>query len=301
MEDFKLSIKDSSLSFVIGFIFCQLAVLLITTLLLFIISVLGLPIEQSESFLNGAWGYLISTLALDGTMLIIFFFFNKGKNNHIFHKPTLKKSLIYTLIAILSFLALYPIIYIINLGFIKLGITLPDPPYDFTKPPNYLISIISLVILPATMEELLFRGIISRGLKKHGKIFSIIITALMFSIFHMSISQTVYPFLIGIILTLVMYNENNIFYPILMHAVNNFLSLTLSFLSINLVFDHWTYIVLAIILAIIFLSIVIYFTIIGNKSSKQAKFTPKEILYLSASLVFMIVIWMAYNIANILL
>ncbi len=301
MKDFKLSVKDSALSFVIGFIFCQLAVLLVTTLLLFFISILGLPIEQSESFMSGAWGYLISTLALDGTMLGIFFFFNKGKNNQIFHKPTVKKSLIYALIAVLSFLSLYPIIYLINLGFINIGITLPDAPYDFTDLINYLVSIISLVILPAIMEELLFRGIIFKGLKKHGRIFSILITALMFSVFHMSISQTVYPFFIGILLTLVMYKEDNIFYPILMHAVNNFLSLTLSFFNISLVFDHWTYIMLAIILAVLFLSIVIYFTIKGNKSSKQVKLSQKETLYLTASLVFMIIIWIAYNIANILL
>ncbi|MBR2969653.1 MAG: CPBP family intramembrane metalloprotease [Clostridia bacterium] len=300
MEELKLTVKDSSLSFVVGFIFCQFAALIVTTLIFFFITLLGLPLDQSEAFITSAWGYLFSTIGLDGALLAIFLFFNKNKNNSILHKPTIKKSILYILLAILSFFALYPIITIIDIEIIKLGFKPSSLPYDLNTT-NYFISIVSLVILPAIMEELLFRGIIARGLKKHGKTFSIIISAIMFSIFHMSISQTIYPLLIGLVLAVVMYNEENIIYPILIHATNNLLSLTLQYFELPLYFDHWTYILIAVVLAVIFLSTVIYFMIKGNKNSKQIKLSTKDKIFLTISLVFMIIIWIAYNIANILL
>ena len=188
---------------------------------------------------------------------------------------------------------LYPIVICADSLLIKCGISLNSIPYTLdTK--NYILSIFSLVIAPAICEELLFRGLIFKGLKRHGKAFSIIITAVMFTIFHLSISQTVYPLLMGLLLSFVMYRENNIIYCILIHMINNFISLTLSYAGVSLIFNHWTYIMLAIVLAVIFISILLICILKDNKKEDPIDRSGK--IFLVCSLIIMSIIWLLNNI-----
>ena len=298
MSEFNLTIKDSSIAFVASFLLCQLAVIIFTILGMYTATFFGATTSGYQSFMSTAEGLLISSLVMDGTMLGIFFFFNKKSTSKIINKPNIKKTFLYISIAIASFIMLYPIITCIDNLLIYHGVKISELSYDLSTK-NYFISLISLVVLPAVCEELLFRGIIFRGLKQGGKTFSIIITGIMFSIFHMSITQSVYPLLMGILLSLVMYQEDNIYYPILIHIINNFLSLTLSYFGISLVFNHWTYILLACVLAIVFITLVLTLSIIGNRGSKKTKISTEQIIYLISSFAIMLLIWISYNITTL--
>ena len=290
MNENKLTIKDSSLAFFAGFIICQIMIVAVSVIGLIIVKSINIDISQFELFFNTGIGYFILTLVLNATLLVMFFFFNKGKNNTITTKVKLNKILLYLAIAIISFVLLYPIVITFDSLLVKLGITPNTIPYELNTQ-NYIISIFSLVILPAICEELLFRGIIFKGLKKYGKILSITITGIMFALFHMSISQTIYPLLMGIMLSVIMYYENNIYYCILVHMVNNFISLTLSFLNISLVFNHWTYILLAIFLLIVFISTVGYFIFKNHKKAEKQPMTNNDKIYLIGSLGIMLLLW----------
>ncbi len=293
MNNSKLTVKDSSLAFISSFLLCQIGVVVVTCLTLIFYKLSNADITNFTAFLNIVIGYLISALSLYLVMLITFFFFNKGKNNEITGKIKPAKLLLYVCIAIASFLFLYPIITCVDSLLFKLGVKISTLPYSLTTS-NYFISLISLVVAPAICEELLFRGIIFKGLKKHGKAFSIIISSLMFCIFHMSISQTVYPILMGLLLGVIMFYENNIYYCIAIHLTNNFLSLTLSYFKINLIFNHWSYIILAIILAATFLTCVLYF-IIKSNSINKVKPSKKETIYLLSSIAIMLLLWIIIN------
>ena len=294
MKDFKLTIKDSSLSFLSGFLLCQLGTVISTFIAMIVFKFTNADMENFSSFLNTSVGYLILALGLYIVMLLVYFFFNKGKQNKITEKVNTKKLLIYIGIAIASFLTLYPIVTCVDSLLFKWGIELSTLPYTLTTK-NYFISLISLVIAPAVCEELLFRGLIFKGLKKHGKVLSITISALMFCLFHMSISQTIYPILMGLLLGVIMYRENNIYYCIAVHMTNNFLSLTLSYFKINLLFNHWTYILLAIILFVAFLSSVLFSIFKSNKTEEKLPTTKVEKIYLISSLVIMLLFWILVN------
>lgn len=296
MKEHKLTIKDSALSFLIGFLLCQLGVVVATCITFIIYKLSNLDMDFFKPFLKSATGYMITALALYAVMLLVFFYFNKGKENKITQKPQLHKLLIYVLIAIVSFVSLYPIVICVDSLLVKCGIELSTLTYELTTK-NYFISLLPLVIAPAICEELLFRGLIFSGLKKHGKCFSILLTSLMFALFHMSISQTIYPLLMGMLLTVIMFYENNIYYCIAVHMTNNFLSLTLSYFKISLIFKHWTYILLAIVLFTIFLSIMLYFTIRKNGSNSKEKISKYEMSYLLAAIIIMSILWCLINFA----
>ena len=294
MESNKLTIKDTSLSFLIGFLLCQIAVVAVTCITTVIYNLCGFNTELFSSFLNSALGYMIISLGMYLTMLGVFFYFNNKKENKIISKPKLKKIFLYILVAILSFLCLYPIITCVDTLLVKCNAKINVLPYSLTTK-NYFISLISLVIAPAVCEELLFRGIIFKGLKKHGKVFSIIISSLMFSIYHMAISQTLYPILMGILLAVIMFYENNICYCIAVHITNNFLSLTLSYFKISLIFQHWSYIILAVALVSVYLIIVLILAIKQNNKTTKTKLEKSENLILCSTLAIMTLLWVLVN------
>ncbi len=286
MDDFKLTIKDSSLSFITAFFVSMFLSGLFSILALSILSFF----REVDS--NGVIEKLITMSITDGLMLLVFLFFNRNKHNHIIKKPSFKKLLIYLGIGILSFFLLSPISNSITYLLIKLGFPSSEFPYDLTNNVNYFISIISYVILPAIAEELLFRGLISRGLKSSGKAFSIVTTSIMFSIFHLSIHQTILPFLMSLLITLIMYNEDNIIYPILIHMINNFLSITLAHFNIATFINHWTYYLVAILLSVAFIILMIYLI---NKNNNKTNKDKNELIYLYTSIIIILFIWIAYN------
>jgi len=111
----------------------------------------------------------------------------------------------------------------------------------------------------------------------------------------MSLSQTAYPLLMGLLLGVIMYYEENIYYCIAVHMTNNFLSLTLSYFKINLTFNHWTYILLAIILVIVYSLIILFLALKNNKKTKLEKITRFDYSYLASSLSIMIALWLLIN------
>lgn len=293
MNENKLTIKDSALSFIVGFLLCQIGVIVATVVALVIFKFFNTDTTDFFVFLNTSIGYLITSTALYMVVIATFFFFNKNKNNQITSRFKISKLFLYILIAVISFLTLYPIIVCVDSLILKMGIEISSIPYPLTTK-NYFISLLPLVILPAVCEELLFRGLIFKGLQKRGKNFAIIISSIMFAIFHMSISQTAYPILMGLLLAVIMHYENNIYYCIAIHMTNNFLSLTLSYFKINLLFNHWSYILMAIMLLIAFVSIII---ILVKKAKPIETTTPNKTdsMYLVVSLAIMIIIWIGVN------
>ncbi len=290
----KVNCKDSALAFLFGFIFCQVCLAIALLFGTAICSSLGMNANKVTDFFNAnCFGYLICSIAMYLGIFLTSWYFKRKKEVKVISKPTLKKVLFYAGITIIVFFALNPIMQVSY----KI-IPAKEFPYKLTTQ-GYLISIISLAILPAIFEEILFRGIIFNGLKHVGKTFSIVTTAIMFAIFHMSFSQTLYPILLGLLFSVIMYKENNILYTIIAHFISNFLTLTIAYFKIPLAFKHWTYILIAIVLFVSYLTIILYISIKGNKKT-QNKMTREEKTYFCSCNAIMIILWIILSISSIL-
>lgn len=69
-------------------------------------------------------------------------------------------------------------------------------------------------------EELLFRGLVLRKLQPYGKRFAIVMSALVFGLFHGNLVQIPYAFLVGLVLGYVAL-EYNILWAMVLHMINN--------------------------------------------------------------------------------
>lgn len=295
MDKKPLTAKDSALTFVLGFALSQIAVLIFTLVGITICTACGINVDKVQQFLNSCLGTFLTILVLDGAMLAVFCFFNKNKQNNIISKPKAGKIFMYLAIGIAAFFCLYPIVACVDKLFVHFGAKLTSIPYALNTK-TYLVSLLTYVLIPAVCEELLFRGLIFKGLKNHSNVLAIVLSALMFAIFHMSYQQLVYPILMGLLLGVIMCYENNIIYCIAVHLINNFLSLTTSFLNINLIFNHWAYILLAVVLLLIFLGVVLYF-VFKQKNVKQ-KLDSSCKKYIIMSFAIMLVIWVVVAIVS---
>ncbi|MBE6670701.1 MAG: CPBP family intramembrane metalloprotease [Ruminococcaceae bacterium] len=148
------------------------------------------------------------------------------KNSSIGNKIKLPKNFISVLFAFLGCIAVCgSITAIIKVSIEEIGIGFHT--FEFTIPHDILgtiLFIVSSAVIPAIVEELLFRKAILGNLLPYGKWFAVILSSVCFSLMHRNPSQTIYTFVGGIILAVVVINSNSVFPAMLLHFLNNLLS-----------------------------------------------------------------------------
>lgn len=124
-------------------------------------------------------------------------------------------------------------INLVDFVYAKLGYSPSgDLPLPINTLGNMFISIVLWAMLPAIAEELLFRGIIFKGLTtKFKPSVAIILGGLFFMLMHGSLQQTVYQFILGVVLCVVYYFSKNIIYPIILHFLNNAIVIFFNYLQ----------------------------------------------------------------------
>ena len=100
---------------------------------------------------------------------------------------------------------------------------------------GYIVVVIVFAILPAIVEEFIYRGVVFNGLRKtHKPVAAILLSALIFTLMHLNIHQFVYQYIMGVILACLAYFTGSILYSMVFHLVNNFLVVTLSYYAPNI-------------------------------------------------------------------
>lgn len=94
---------------------------------------------------------------------------------------------------------------------------------------EYITYIFLVCMLPAFVEETLFRGVILQGLRQKSNVFAIFISAFLFSIFHQNPSQTIHQFIVGVIWATLVIKTGSIWISVLLHFLNNFIAISYDF------------------------------------------------------------------------
>ena len=96
-----------------------------------------------------------------------------------------------------------------------------------------LIYIVLTTVCPAIFEEMLFRGIIMRGLEQFGVIASIVLSSLAFALMHGNFSQLILQFIGGLAIGTVVTITGNYLIGSVMHGFNNLFSVVYGILIQN--------------------------------------------------------------------
>lgn len=93
------------------------------------------------------------------------------------------------------------------------------------------VGMLLMAVVPAIVEETIFRGVIYNTYSRRRPIVGIFLSALLFGLMHMNFNQMMYAFYLGIIMALMMEACDSIIAPMIMHFTLNAMSTLVSFLS----------------------------------------------------------------------
>ena len=97
--------------------------------------------------------------------------------------------------------------------------------------PQFMIIVVCVGLLPAICEELIFRGIVTNGLKKYKIAVVVGLSAVLFALLHQNLQQLLYQLFLGGVMTYIVIKTGSIIYTMLLHFFNNFLILLMAYLS----------------------------------------------------------------------
>lgn len=103
----------------------------------------------------------------------------------------------------------------------KIGYTMPESSLPSLAGGGIVGVLFVVAVLPAVLEETIFRGIILDGIKDIGTVAACLLGGLLFSIFHQNPAQTIYQFICGAAFTLVAVRADSVLPTIFMHFANN--------------------------------------------------------------------------------
>jgi membrane protease YdiL (CAAX protease family) len=119
-----------------------------------------------------------------------------------------------------------------------------------------------IVLVGPIAEEIIFRGAIMRSLQRYGDNFAIVISALLFGLYHMFFFQGMFAFFVGILFGYVALRFS-IKWSMLLHILNNLLS------SIEEFLPDWAMVIVFLIEALCFIGAILILTLDRRKLKAQ--------------------------------
>ena len=219
---------------------------------------------------NNFW-YIVSTVLSCiyqfGTLLIITIFINKSFNtsNEVTNKFKIRKRDYLFVLLVVSYIFITYGWFDYILFSIPTGDMFESAMEYFESLPIVILLIETCIIAPI-FEEVLYRGILLKGLiNKYNSKRAIVYSALIFGIAHLNIPQGINAFLLGLILGTVFYYTRSIYLCIIMHFVNNLL--------VNFVYypssEIWTNILFIIVPIIGVILMILCFKILNLKERAE--------------------------------
>lgn len=98
---------------------------------------------------------------------------------------------------------------------------------------DVILFYVTVAIVPALVEEFAFRGIILGNLRKHSDSFAVLISGVVFGLMHGNFAQIPFATIVGLVLGYITVKTDSLLPAIIIHFLNNSISVTLTLLSTN--------------------------------------------------------------------
>lgn len=92
-----------------------------------------------------------------------------------------------------------------------------------------LFGLVTIAVIPALFEEFAFRKVIYGYMRKHGKVIAAVFSSILFGLMHQNLTQGIFAFGMGLLMCFVYEKTGRIIYTMLLHFLNNAISVLLPF------------------------------------------------------------------------
>lgn len=195
----------------------------------------GADANLADSFINSAFYpiySLIVTLVPIALCIILLNSLTRRKMSPLMLKPAVsgRRFAAFTAVG----LGAIPISVIVSILSEKV-LTLFEIDPSVTQAPQgafaTVIFILTHAFIAPIAEELLFRSVILERLRRYGDLFAVLTSALLFSLLHSSFQSYLYAFVSGVIFGLLAIWTGSALCPIIIHFINNALSVCMILLA----------------------------------------------------------------------
>lgn len=107
----------------------------------------------------------------------------------------------------------------------------PQSTPDMTDGLAMLLYAVNGMVLPAFIEELIFRGAIMQSLRRFGDGFALMASSILFAVIHGNFVQAPYAFLMGLVIGYFVLRTGSLWAGIFIHLFNNGVSILFTFLD----------------------------------------------------------------------
>ena len=258
--------KASGLSFSVA-----IAAQYVFTLLFLIIA--RLAGKLTEGYESNEWFLYCSYLIPQAAFLVTAFMFFSRTDARIKEAVKMPRP-VYFAVAVTMQCGLLSLSFI-NALFLqwleKFGYTPASPALPSLQGAKILPVLFVVAVLPAFLEELFFRGILLRGMKKFGTVASVFYGAALFALYHQSPAQTLYQFICGACFALIAIRSESILPTVVSHFLNNALIVILTACGIESL-----PVFLVCVFAALFVASLIFLLVFGKRLAKQPAATDKD-------------------------
>lgn len=157
-------------------------------------------------------------------LLIYLVYRGKGYMRHFRLQPPRSS---HTLLLIAAFFALFCGSFLLSVlcnGTDTLGNTIFALGQEAPKTVwEFLLSTLTCAIIPALLEELLFRGVMAVEYERRGAVRAVLMSSLLFALLHFDLSNFPAHLFVGVLLMLVLYATNSLVATAILHVLYNVL------------------------------------------------------------------------------
>ena len=144
-----------------------------------------------------------------------------------------------------------------------------------------ILSLVVFAVVPAVVEEFVFRGVILGAYSKVDVKAGIVISSLFFALLHLSFGSVMYGFFFGLLFAVIRLSTGNLVYTIIMHCLFNTINVLMSYMRLDEIPAVVVFIVFAVAL-FGFITLVMYFfsrnTIDTHMSRSECKYKPWKLI-----------------------
>ncbi|NMA06269.1 MAG: CPBP family intramembrane metalloprotease [Ruminococcaceae bacterium] len=136
-----------------------------------------------------------------------------------------------------------------------------------------IIYLLQYALMPAFLEELLFRGVLLERLRKYGNVLAITMSSLVFALIHGNVVGFLFIFMLGLVFGYIAVLSESLIPSIIMHLLNNSIAL----LTSNFENDVWAISAISIsIIAFGIVGIIVTAVYISTNKYKKQFSVPRE-------------------------
>jgi membrane protease YdiL (CAAX protease family) len=207
--------------------------------------------EIAAPYIDFSLGILVKYVVI---IVLLKWFSNKTDESKTKHhlKP---RNFVYTALIIMAFRMIFDNSLTLLISDIPMPDFINDAFEELAVSP--IILILSVAVVAPIYEEVVFRGILLKGMaKKINPAIALVVSALFFALVHMNIPQGINAFLLGIVIGAIYLKTGSIYLSIFAHFTNNILAITISSLFMTIVgkysmATHGIFLIIGVVLLVI--------------------------------------------------